>query len=193
MWQQVLKEQVTRIQSLELKVFPKELTVNFTPAPSTHPPRPERLSGQDCGCPMRSADQQRGSSLPVPPAAIPTPAPAFRGSLAGHHPPHQIHAALQPQRRASPAAVSPQRRATAALSARSPEAALAVPAGSRGRSALRTAVHSADPRRLQPLPRPSSQSLVWPPQRSYPPMAVLLPGARSKQYKVQAIGYYPDL
>uniref|UniRef100_A0A663EKF9 Uncharacterized protein n=1 Tax=Aquila chrysaetos chrysaetos TaxID=223781 RepID=A0A663EKF9_AQUCH len=48
------------------------------------------------------------------------PAPAFRGSLAGRHPPHQIHAVLQPQQRASPAAVSPQRRATAALFARSP-------------------------------------------------------------------------
>lgn len=176
-----------------IKSVAQSINCNFHPGPSTHPPRPERLSGQDCGCPMHSADQRQGSSLPVPPAAIPTPAPAFRGSPAGHHPPHQIHTVLQPQRRASPAAVSPQRRATAALSARSPEPARAVPAGSRGRSALRTAVPSADPHHLQTLPRPSSQSLVWPPQRSYPPTAVLLPGAGSKRYKVQAIDFYPDL
>lgn len=61
MWQQVLKEQVTHMQSLELKVFPKVLTVTFTPGPAlTHPDlrdSPVRTAGVRCTRPISDKAQ----------------------------------------------------------------------------------------------------------------------------------------
>lgn len=192
MGQQVLKEQVTHMQSLELKVFPKVLTVTFTPAPSTHPARPERLRS---GLRVSDALGWPATRLKPPCASSSHPhaSPRFQRQ------PCRTPSASPDPHCASATAESKSSRCEPAEKSHSRPVCTftrASPRGARGKQGQVCAEDSGA--FCPPTSSPALAQTQLPESglaspKVLPPMAVPLPGAGSKQDKVQAIDFYPDL